>query len=173
MKTGDKMNLISSIGYNPMEQDIITRETIELISQQTITTQLVILLVIVIAVGGTIAFFTLRGGIKVFNDLSKSIQNSNEIEMQRQKEHQETQKRLIGAIELIEDGSKTRFHQVQDIFESINNNVSDLTQKLEDLKSIIQNNPNDEKMYRLLISINNHLERTKEQTDELEAVKDE
>lgn len=173
MKTGVIMNLISSIGYIPMEQDIINRETIELISQQTITTQLVILLVIVIAVGGTIAFFTLRGGIKVFNDLSKSIQNSNEIETQRQKEHQETQKRLISAIELIEDGSVTRFHQVQDIFDSINNNVSDLTQKLDDLKFVIQNNPNDEKMYRLLVSINNHLERTKEQTDELEAVKDE
>jgi predicted PurR-regulated permease PerM len=169
--TGDKMDLVNSIGYAPMEQDIITRETIELISQQTITTQLVILLVIIIAVGGTIAFFTLRGGIKVFQDLSNNIKASNEIELQRQKEHQETQKRLINAIELIEDGSKNRFHEVQDIFNSINNNVSDLTQKLDDLKQIVQNNPNDEKMFRLLLSINNHLERTKEQTDEIEVIK--
>lgn len=155
-----------------MEQDIITRETIELISQQTITTQLVILLVIVIAVGGTIAFFTLRGGIKVFQELSKSIEKSNEVEKERTQKHDETQRRLIDAIELIEQGSKFRFDKAQDLFDNINDNIKELVTKIDDLKDLVRDNPNDEKMYRLLIKINNNLEKTKEETDELEVIKD-
>lgn len=168
------MQIVADMGVSPVQQQETLqalREFTEVIAQQNQNTQLIIVIVLIILVFGFLMFLGLRGGIKVFQDLSNNIKVSNEIELQRQKEHQETQKRLINAIELIEDGSKNRFHEVQDIFNSINNNVSDLTQKLDDLKQIVQNNPNDEKMFRLLLSINNHLERTKEQTDEIEVIK--
>jgi len=150
-----------------MEQEIITRQTIELISQQTITTQLVILLVIVIAVGGSIAFFTLRGGIRVFQQLSKSIENSNEIE----KERMETQKRLNELIRDIEYNTQRRFEKAEDIFENINQNINGLSERVAELHDLVRDNPNDEKIYRLLIRINNRLTETKETTDEIEKVK--
>lgn len=167
MKTGDVMNLISSIGYMPMEQDIITRETIELISQQTITTQLVILLVIVIAVGGTIAFFTLRGGIKVFQDLSDNIKASNEVEKERLK----TQEKLADAIEDLNYQNAERGKKVDVILAEVKDGIFDLAGKMDKLNELVSNNPKEhEAVYRLLVKLNNTLHQTKEQTDELEAV---
>ena len=65
--------------YSFQSQEIITRDTLELIANQTFTTQLVIILIIFIVVGGSIAFFTLRGGLAVFKELSNSIKRANEL----------------------------------------------------------------------------------------------
>lgn len=168
--------------YAPMQQDLITKETLELIAQQTATTQLVILLVLTIAVGGTIAFFTLRGGLKVFEKLSISIDNSNKVETERH----ETQKRLVSAIEGLEGRNQERFNSTKELVDNtknlvddtrrlvinISNNISDLDQRILEIKDAIANNPTDEKLYRLLVRINTNLEKTKEQTDEIEATND-
>lgn len=160
-----------------MGQDFISRETIELMAQQTITTQLVIVLVIVIAVGGTIAFFSLRGGIKVFGELSKAIENSNKIEERRQETQEklaETQEKLADAVEFLTVQNVERYKRVDTIWSEVKDGLKTVSEKIDDLHEIIKNNPREhEQVYRLLTRLNNTLQQTKEQTDELEAIKDE
>lgn len=154
--------------YIPVEQDILTREMLEFIAQQQATTQLVIILVVVVSVGGAIAFLTLRGGMKVFNELSKSIDRSNNIEEKRLVQ----QEKLADVIERLEDRSQERFEKTIDLFDKITVNFNDLNRQLVELKDVVVNNPNDQKLYNALMRIQKNLEQAKEQTDELEVIKE-
>ena len=98
--------------------------------------------------------------------MNKNIEHSNQLEADRIHNNE----RLTTVIETIEKNSQSRYRKIEDLFESINDNISNLTLKISDVKEFMQNNPNDEKMYRLLMRINQNLERTKESTDELEKI---
>ena len=173
-KYGD--NRMINVIYSFQNQDVISRETIELIAQQTATTQLVILLVIVIAVGGAIAFFTLRGGLAVFKqqtetfkDLSKAIDNLATIETQRHK----TQKDLIIAIDNLNENNNDRIRKVDSVFVEVTTGLDNVSQKLDELQELLKDNPKDhQKMYVLMRKLIDVVQKAKEQTDEFEAIED-
>ena len=153
--------MLRLIVHSLQSQEVITKETLELIANQTFTTQLVIVLIIVIVVGGSIAFFTLRGGLAVFKELSSSIIRANEI-------HEELSK-VVKDHDL---NAEKRFTKTSDLFNAIDSDLKDVELKIMELKEVISNNPNDEKMYRLLMKVYRNLETAKEDTDEIEVLKD-
>lgn len=169
------MILLSNMVFSIMAQDVITRETLELISQQTIVTQLVIILVIIIAVGGTIAFFTLRGGIKVFQQLSDNIKTQNELGVSRLAEQEKTRIALEKQTDVYNDffsGYEARVKNVDDMVKTIYENVYYIKENVVHLSEIITQNPRD---YKTLITMLQNLSETsvraKRETEEIEKVK--
>lgn len=139
----------------------------EFLAAQQQTTQLIIVIVIMLLSFGLIGFFSLRGGMKIFDNLSNAIYKLANVETDRH----ETQKDLVRAVRSFAKQNDERYEKVDIMWIEIKDKVEVLDKKYDKLHSVMINNPTEhQRVIELLTEINNKLEDTKHKTDELEAI---
>lgn len=160
--------------YYYMAQTQEIKELLEFVAQQQLTTQLIAVIILLLLVFGFIGVMMLRGGLKVFSDLSNSIKSLADVD----KKAQETQQDLVDAVQHFSKQNEDRYKRVDeiwhDVMEKVNilaDKVIELDQKLEKTYSAIEKTPSDYQILTNLITeINHKLDDIKQKTDEIEAV---
>lgn len=179
------MDLIYNNGYNLMQQQETLqalREFTEVIAQQNQNTQLIIVIVLIILIFGFLMFMGLRGGFKIFQQLSDNIKKQNDVEEKRLNEHAKVADALEKQTQVLQkqsdvfnsffSGYETRVQKVDDMVKVIYENVYYIKENVVYLSEVLANNPQDYKtLIGLLQQLNLASTRAKTETQELEKVK--
>lgn len=164
------MNLISRIGYMPVNQTEVVenfRQLAEFISAQQAQNQLIIIIVMILMIFAFVMFFGLRGGFAIFNKLSNAIDRLADIENERH----DTQKELVSAVKLFSTQNDMRYQKVDEIWQSVLSGQKEINERIDALQKLYEDNPKDERTYKMLLRIYSALDTAKEQTDEIEVIK--
>lgn len=165
------MSLISSNGYMPMTQPEIIdnfKQLAEFISAQQTQNQLIIVIVMILMIFAFFILFGVRGGFSIFNRLGTAIDKLADIETERH----DTQKKLVSAVEKFSEQNTLRYKKVDDIWDSVLSGQREINERIDTLHKLYEDNPRDERTYKMLLKIYSALDVAKEQTDELEVIKE-
>jgi chromosome segregation ATPase len=157
--------------------DSVTKETIELISQQQTATQLVIVLVLVLIIGGSVTMFAIKGFFSSLKDLSgklgkltDNLENLTEAAQHQTKSTRYMAKQARLQTETLSsfvDKYTIRSQRIDKMIEEINVELDETKTGLAEAKELL-NEANIDKIYPMLVELKKSLEKTKKTTDELD-----
>lgn len=155
--------------------EFVTKETLEFLAQQQLSTQLIIILMVLIVVGGSIAFLSLRGFLtllsKFANDVSNlgdGIAKLNEIEEKRFS-LQETFGQLIEQqFEIQTISLQQTDRSIEDLMDTIRDEFRRLDVKLEKVITAVENHPEEhEALLNAIHTLSRSIDQANKKTDEL------
>jgi len=158
-----------------MQGELLTQETLEFLANQQLSTQLIIILTIVIVAGGVIAFFSLRGFLKLLYNfanivarLDDGIRKLNETEEKRYL-LQETFGQYIEQKFEIQTLSLQRTDEtLEDLMRTIKEEFEVLNIKLSKVIESVENHPEEHEALLLAIQqLSRSIEKANKKTDEL------